>query len=104
MSSIVSIKHEDGTEYAQFFYTEDARDGGQKDERWKSEKLKSTELYTTTKYWCVQSFSLYFSPWQKSWYLKHGFFKKCLTFHEDLNSDVLPLHTCHALAILLYVV
>lgn len=33
ISSMVSIKREDGTEYALTFYTEDTRDGGQKDER-----------------------------------------------------------------------
>lgn len=63
---MVSIKREDGTEYALTFYTEDTRDGGQKDERWKFEKLKDTELYTTAKYRGMYNLSPYISTLNKT--------------------------------------
>lgn len=50
-SSIVAINREDGTEYAQIFNIEGVRDGVEKDERWQCEKMKGTELYSTTKHY-----------------------------------------------------
>lgn len=41
MSSMVAIKCEDGTKCTQAFYTEDTRDGGQKDENLKSGKVQN---------------------------------------------------------------
>lgn len=50
ISSTAAINCEDGTEYAQIFNIEEARYRGEKDERWQSEKMKGTELYTITKH------------------------------------------------------
>lgn len=48
--SIVAINCEDGTEHAQIFNVEEVRDWGEKDERWKFEKMNGTELYSTTEH------------------------------------------------------
>lgn len=45
---MVLIKCEDGTEYSQIFYTEDARNGEQKDEKLKSWKVHNCILQLNT--------------------------------------------------------
>lgn len=85
MSSVVSIKFEDGTEYSQMFYTGDARDGGQKDERWKSEKLKSTHNILLLNIVVCTILLPIFQPSTKSMIFKTCILKKILYLPWRLN-------------------